>query len=73
MSQVSAISCSGSVDNLILLDPAHYRALVFQRSSAHHVNMSGQYRWKQGELEFESLMRMMDNLVSAATDSHGTD
>lgn len=60
--QVSAISCSGSVDNLILLDPAHYRALVFQRSSAHHVNMLGQYRWKQGELEFESLMRMMDNL-----------
>ncbi|XP_075907444.1 gamma-adducin-like isoform X1 [Nelusetta ayraudi] len=60
--QVSAISCSGSVDNLILLDPAHYRELVFQRSSAHHVNMSGQYRWKQGELEFESLMRMMDNL-----------
>lgn len=62
---MSAVSCSGGVDNLVLLDPERYRSLVYQRSSAHDVNMFGQYKWKQGELEFESLMRMLDNLVSA--------
>lgn len=27
------------------------------------VNMGSQHKWKVGELEFESLMRMLDNLV----------
>lgn len=28
------------------------------------VNMGSQHKWRVGELEFESLMRMLDNLVS---------
>lgn len=60
---MNAISCAGSVDNLIMLDPEKYRSLVYDVSSAGSVNLAGQYKWKLGELEFESLMRMLDNLV----------
>ncbi|XP_038147228.1 adducin 3 (gamma) a isoform X2 [Cyprinodon tularosa] len=60
--QVNAISCAGGVDNLIVLDPEKYKSRVFAVANAAAVNMSGQYKWKIGELEFESLMRMLDNL-----------
>ncbi|XP_063332682.1 adducin 3 (gamma) a isoform X1 [Pelmatolapia mariae] len=60
--QVNAISCAGGVDNLIVLDQEKYKSRVFGVASAAAVNMAGQYKWKIGELEFESLMRMLDNL-----------
>uniref|UniRef100_A0A3Q1G9G5 Adducin 3 (gamma) a n=1 Tax=Acanthochromis polyacanthus TaxID=80966 RepID=A0A3Q1G9G5_9TELE len=60
--QVNAISCAGGVDNLIVLDQEKYKSRVFAVASAASVNMAGQYKWKIGELEFESLMRMLDNL-----------
>ncbi|XP_015228144.1 PREDICTED: gamma-adducin-like isoform X2 [Cyprinodon variegatus] len=60
--QVNAISCAGGVDNLIVLDPEKYKSRVFAVANAASVNMAGQYKWKIGELEFESLMRMLDNL-----------
>ncbi|XP_038569896.1 adducin 3 (gamma) a isoform X2 [Micropterus salmoides] len=60
--QVNAISCAGSVDNLIVLDQKKYKSRVFDVATAAAVNMASQYKWKIGELEFESLMRMLDNL-----------
>ncbi|XP_069570709.1 adducin 3 (gamma) a isoform X2 [Brachyistius frenatus] len=60
--QVNAISCAGGVDNLIVLDQEKYKSRVFAVATAAAVNMAGQYKWKVGELEFESLMRMLDNL-----------
>ncbi|XP_076584961.1 adducin 3 (gamma) a isoform X1 [Chaetodon auriga] len=60
--QVNAISCAGGVDNLIVLDQEKYKSRVHALASAEAVNMAGQYKWKIGELEFESLMRMLDNL-----------
>ncbi|KAM4595251.1 adducin 3 (gamma) a isoform 2-T4 [Fundulus diaphanus] len=60
--QVNAISCAGGVDNLIVLDPEKYKSRVFAVATAAAINMAGQYKWKIGELEFESLMRMLDNL-----------
>uniref|UniRef100_A0A3P8S8I7 Adducin 3 (gamma) a n=1 Tax=Amphiprion percula TaxID=161767 RepID=A0A3P8S8I7_AMPPE len=60
--QVNAISCAGGVDNLIVLDQEKYKSRVFAVASAASINMAGQYKWKIGELEFESLMRMLDNL-----------
>ncbi|XP_041838106.1 adducin 3 (gamma) a isoform X1 [Melanotaenia boesemani] len=60
--QVNAISCAGGVDNLIVLDQEKYKSRVFAVATAAAVNMAGQYKWKIGELEFESLMRMLDNL-----------
>uniref|UniRef100_A0A8C6LTV4 Adducin 3 (gamma) a n=1 Tax=Nothobranchius furzeri TaxID=105023 RepID=A0A8C6LTV4_NOTFU len=60
--QVNAISCAGGVDNLIVLDPEKYKSRVFSVATAGDINLGGQYKWKAGELEFESLMRMLDNL-----------
>lgn len=59
--QVNAISCAGSVDNLIVLDQEKYKSRV-HGVNMDAINMAGQYKWKLGELEFESLMRMLDNL-----------
>lgn len=47
-----------------MLDQEKYKSRVFAVATAAAVNMGGQYKWKVGELEFESLMRMLDNLVS---------
>ncbi|CAG01302.1 unnamed protein product, partial [Tetraodon nigroviridis] len=65
--QVNAISCAGSVDNLVVLDPERYRSLVYEVAMDSSFGMSSPYKWKAGELEFESLMRMLDNLVSYRT------
>ncbi|XP_033966749.1 adducin 3 (gamma) a isoform X3 [Pseudochaenichthys georgianus] len=59
--QVKAISCAGSVDNLIVLDQQKYKSSTHDITTT-DINMCGQYKWKCGELEFESLMRMLDNL-----------
>lgn len=47
-----------------MLDQEKYKSRVHAVATADAVNMCGQYKWKVGELEFESLMRMLDNLVS---------
>ncbi|XP_068176816.1 adducin 3 (gamma) a isoform X2 [Antennarius striatus] len=60
--QVNAISCAGGVDNLIVLDQEKFKSVVFNVASRNEGNVGGQYKWKVGELEFESLMRMLDNL-----------
>ncbi|KAK1886872.1 Gamma-adducin [Dissostichus eleginoides] len=59
--QVKAISCAGGVDNLIVLDQQKYKSSTHDVTTT-DINMCGQYKWKRGELEFESLMRMLDNL-----------
>ncbi|XP_061686303.1 adducin 3 (gamma) a isoform X2 [Syngnathoides biaculeatus] len=60
--QVNAISCAGSIDNLIVLDQEACKSRVFDVASTFSENMSSPYKWKVGELAFESLMRMLDNL-----------
>uniref|UniRef100_A0A8C6UQV2 Adducin 3 (gamma) a n=1 Tax=Neogobius melanostomus TaxID=47308 RepID=A0A8C6UQV2_9GOBI len=60
--QVKAISCAGSVDNLIVLDQETYKSRTHDVGTADDVNLGGTYKWKNGELEFESLMRMLDNM-----------
>ncbi|CAL8333775.1 unnamed protein product [Lota lota] len=60
--QVNAISCAGSIENLIVLDREKYKPRTFAIGSSADVQMGGQHKYKIGELEFESLMRMLDNL-----------
>ncbi|MBN3297234.1 ADDG protein, partial [Amia calva] len=59
--QVNALSCAGGVDNLIVLDLEKYKPST-QGVALAGINMGSQTKWKAGELEFESLMRMLDNL-----------
>ncbi|XP_072292751.1 adducin 3 (gamma) b [Eucyclogobius newberryi] len=59
--QVSALACSGGVDNLVLLDRAKFKPLT-QGVAAAGVLVDNEVKWKVGEAEFESLMRMLDNL-----------
>ncbi|KAJ8404870.1 hypothetical protein AAFF_G00332570 [Aldrovandia affinis] len=59
--QVNAFSCAGGLDNLIVLDVEKYKPLTHGVALA-GVSMGGQHKWRVGELEFESLMRMLDNL-----------
>uniref|UniRef100_A0A8C2EVE0 Adducin 3 (gamma) a n=1 Tax=Cyprinus carpio TaxID=7962 RepID=A0A8C2EVE0_CYPCA len=59
--QVNAFSCAGGVENLIVLDVEKYRSRT-QGVAEAGVNMGSQHKWRLGELEFESLMRMLDNL-----------
>ncbi|XP_075071821.1 gamma-adducin isoform X2 [Mixophyes fleayi] len=62
--QVHALAGSGGMDNLLLLDLEKYKVVTHAVAAAGGggVNMEGQHKWKVGELEFESLMRMLDNL-----------
>uniref|UniRef100_A0A8C5WLM1 Adducin 3 n=1 Tax=Leptobrachium leishanense TaxID=445787 RepID=A0A8C5WLM1_9ANUR len=62
--QVNALAGAGGINNLILLDLERFKACTHELAcdGSGGVNMEGQYRWKVGELEFESLMRMLDNL-----------
>lgn len=59
---MSALGCSGSVDNLVLLDRDKFKPLT-QGVAAAGLVMDNEVKWKVGEAEFESLMRMLDNLV----------
>ena len=47
---------------MIVLDLEKYKSRT-QGVVEAGVTMGTQYKWKIGELEFESLMRMLDNLV----------
>ncbi|PIO30396.1 hypothetical protein AB205_0150080 [Aquarana catesbeiana] len=62
--QVHALAGSGGIDNLLLLDLEKYKPVTHSLAATGGggVNMEGQHKWKAGELEFESLMRMLDNL-----------
>lgn len=60
--QVNAISCAGGVENLIVLDLEKFKPRT-QAVAEAGVSMGSQNKWKVGELEFESLMRMLDNMV----------
>ncbi|XP_028828651.1 adducin 3 (gamma) a isoform X3 [Denticeps clupeoides] len=55
------VFCAGGMDNLIVLDLEKYKPRT-QAVAEAGVSMGGQHKWKVGELEFESLMRMLDNL-----------
>ncbi|KAM9847597.1 adducin 3 (gamma) b [Aulostomus maculatus] len=59
--QVNSLRCSGGVDNLVLLDREKFKPLT-QGVAASGVVMDNEFKWKVGEAEFESLMRMLDNL-----------
>lgn len=50
------------MENLFVLDLEKYKSKT-QGVAESGVNMGSQHKWKVGELEFESLMRMLDNLV----------
>ncbi|XP_026210316.1 adducin 3 (gamma) b [Anabas testudineus] len=59
--QVNVLRCSGSEDNLVLLDREKFKPLT-QGVAAAGVVIDNEVKWKVGEAEFESLMRMLDNL-----------
>lgn len=59
--QVSALACSGGENNLVLLDRAKFKPLT-QGVVAAGVQVNNELKWKVGEAEFESMMRMLDNL-----------
>lgn len=62
--QVRALAGSGGVDNLLLLNVEKFKDTTYSLAAGGGggVNMGSQHNWKVGELEFESLMRMLDNL-----------
>ncbi|XP_069095515.1 gamma-adducin isoform X1 [Pleurodeles waltl] len=62
--QVHALSGAGGIDNLLMLDFEKYKSVTHNlaASGGGGVNMASQQKWKVGELEFEGLMRMLDNL-----------
>ncbi|KAG8430839.1 hypothetical protein GDO86_019911 [Hymenochirus boettgeri] len=60
--QVHALAGAGGINNLVILDLEKYKSRTYNIGVEEDVNMEGQYKWKAGELEFESLMRMLDNL-----------
>uniref|UniRef100_UPI0037E94CDE adducin 3 (gamma) b n=1 Tax=Semicossyphus pulcher TaxID=241346 RepID=UPI0037E94CDE len=59
--QVNALSCSSKLDDLVLLDKEKFKPMT-QGVAAAGVVMDNEVKWKVGEAEFESLMRMLDNL-----------
>lgn len=60
---MNAQRCSGSPDDLVLLDREKLKPLT-QGVAAAGLVVDNEVKWKVGEAEFESLMRMLDNLVS---------
>lgn len=59
--QVNALRCSGGVGNLTLLDSKKFQP---SKTPEAGLPLNSELKWKVGEAEFESLMRMLDNLVS---------
>ncbi|XP_044070691.1 gamma-adducin-like [Siniperca chuatsi] len=59
--QVNALRSSGGVDNLVLLDREKFKPLT-QGVAAVGLVIDNEVKWKVGEAELESLMRMLDNL-----------
>ncbi|XP_072478103.1 gamma-adducin isoform X3 [Notamacropus eugenii] len=62
--QVRALAGAGGVDNLLVLDLQKYKTSTHSVAvtGGGGVNMNSQQKWKVGELEFEGLMRTLDNL-----------
>ncbi|KAM8924700.1 gamma-adducin [Pelodytes ibericus] len=62
--QVHALAGGGGINNLLMLDLEKYKSVTHELVSdgLADVTLEGQHKWKAGELEFESLMRMLDNL-----------
>ncbi|XP_052001388.1 gamma-adducin-like [Xyrauchen texanus] len=60
--QVSALLCAGGIENLCMLDRAHLKVSPTPLIHASGEMPEGQIRWRVGEAEFESLMRLLDNL-----------
>ncbi|XP_006880008.1 PREDICTED: gamma-adducin isoform X1 [Elephantulus edwardii] len=62
--QVHALAGAGGVDNLLILDLQKYKTFTYSiaASGGGGVNMGSHQKWKVGELEFEGLMRTLDNL-----------
>ncbi|XP_026968351.1 gamma-adducin isoform X2 [Sagmatias obliquidens] len=62
--QVRALAGAGGVDNLLVLDLQKYKASTHAvaASGGGGVNMGAHQKWKVGEIEFEGLMRTLDNL-----------
>lgn len=58
--QVNVLRCT-TVDNLVLLDGEKLKPLTQGVATAGHV-LDNEVKWKVGEAELESLMRMLDNL-----------
>lgn len=63
------MASAGGPDNLVLLDPAKYKAKSRCPESSGDEN-SSHPKWLIGEQEFEALMRMLDNLVSTAGEGY---
>nr|XP_040033922.1 adducin 3 (gamma) b [Gasterosteus aculeatus aculeatus]XP_040033923.1 adducin 3 (gamma) b [Gasterosteus aculeatus aculeatus] len=59
--QVNALGCCGGVDNLLLLDREKFKPPTRGVAAAGSV-LDNEVKWKVGEAELESLMRMLDNL-----------
>lgn len=60
------MASAGGPDNLVMLDPAKYKARPRVPEPAGD-GSSTQPKWQVGEQEYEALMRMLDNLVSIET------
>uniref|UniRef100_A0A8C9V9L9 Alpha-adducin n=1 Tax=Scleropages formosus TaxID=113540 RepID=A0A8C9V9L9_SCLFO len=59
--QVRTLASAGGPDNLVMLDPAKYKARP--RCPETTADGTGAHtKWQVGEQEFEALMRMLDNL-----------
>uniref|UniRef100_A0A8C5CVR3 Adducin 3 (gamma) b n=1 Tax=Gadus morhua TaxID=8049 RepID=A0A8C5CVR3_GADMO len=67
--QVGALRCSGGVANLVVLDRDRLKPRT-QGIAAGGVTIDNELKWKVGEAEFESLMRMLDNLGYRTGYSH---
>lgn len=62
---MKALAGAGGVDNLLVLDLQKYKPFTHAvaTSGGGGVNMGSHQKWKVGEIEFEGLMRTLDNLV----------
>ncbi|XP_051502874.1 gamma-adducin-like [Myxocyprinus asiaticus] len=60
--QVSALLCAGGIENLCILNRTNLKVSPTPSIHAGGEMPEGQIRWRVGEAEFESLMRMLDNL-----------
>lgn len=56
------MASAGGPDNLVLLDPAKYKARPQVPEPASDGSAT-QPKWQVGEQEYEAFMRMLDNLV----------
>ncbi|XP_039727193.1 gamma-adducin isoform X2 [Pteropus medius] len=60
--QVQALAGAGGVDNLLILDLQKYKPVTYTIAAGEGVNVGSHQKWKVGEIEFEGLMRTLDNL-----------